>query len=137
MLRFVKNIKIQGKGENMEDKTGYCERLIKDAAKAINNLKECRADGKIDEDFYLKEMKRLETIKKDVEKYLEAYNKAFKYKIGDKVHLNRAIKATGEIIGRWQPSDKSIIWYKVKILDGEHKDKKSYFTEEELQKGER
>ncbi len=116
----------------MKDKTGYCERLIKDTAKAMNDLKEYRAGGKIDEDFYLKEIKRLETIKKDVEKYLEAYNKAFKYKIRDKVHLNRAIKATGEIIDRWQPSDKSIIWYQVKILDGEYKDKKSYFTEKEL-----
>ncbi len=122
----------------MEDKTGYCERLIKDTAKAMNDLKEYRAGGKIDEDFYLEEIKRLEKIKKDVEKYLEAYNKAFKYKIGDKVHLNRAIKATGEIIGRWQPSDKSIIWYQVRVLNGEYKNKKLYFTEGELQqKGER
>ncbi len=46
----------------------YKEKLLKDTKKAMQELREYRDAGRIDEDFYTEEMERLEIVEKNLKK---------------------------------------------------------------------
>ncbi len=56
------------------NKESYREKLLKDTKKAIQELKEYRDAGRIDEDFYREEMERLEIVEKNLKKQIAAKN---------------------------------------------------------------
>ncbi len=51
-----------------EDKKKYIEMLLSDTKKALKELQEHKDGGRIDEDFYIREMDRLKIIEKNLKK---------------------------------------------------------------------
>ncbi len=55
-------------------KAEYIKMLLSDTKKAMRELQEHRDSGRIDEDFYIREMDRLKIIEKNLKKQISAKN---------------------------------------------------------------